>query len=132
MDYNAKRKEICCSYLSFPTIVIYDYNFNVLKTIHIGEKVNTATLTYSDKHPWLSNVRYYKDFFLVMLTDPETSESNLLVFDADGEPRASYAIGQAIWYVIDEVTQRLLSVKYDSEADMVYIDCHQMPEILLN
>lgn len=130
MDFDARRKELCCSYLSFPSIVIYDYQFNVLRKIHIGEPVNTAELGYESKHPGLKNVKYFKDKLLVMLIDDETEESKLLIFETDGTPLASYSIGYAIGFIIDEEGNRILSVKYDTEKDIIYLDSHEIPSIL--
>ena len=128
--YNPERKEICSAYYSFPSMVIYDYNFNVRRIINIGEKVDTKTLTFDANYPRLTPPQYYKNFIICLLINNDATESKLLVFDTNGEPRASYAVGQAYSFVINEQKQQILTLKYDNEADLVYLDCYPLPELL--
>lgn len=130
MDYNKKNLNICCAYNSFPSMVIYDKDFNIIRIVNVGKKVNTATLRSNDENPAFGKVVYYNDFILTLLVDEEHGSAKLLVFDPNGEPLASYAIGSAIGFIVDEVGERLLSIKYDADEDVVYLESHQMPELL--
>ncbi len=74
--------------------------------------------------------RTINDYILAMLIDGETGESRLLVFEANGEPCASYAVGKSIGFIVDESGQRLLTIKYDSNLDIIYLESCPMPKIL--
>lgn len=131
MDYNKKNLNICCAYNSFPTMVIYDKDFNIIRIVNVGKKVDTATLSSKDEYPSFGNVVYYNDFILTLLMDDKQDSSKLLVFNQNGEPLASYDIGNAIGFIVDELGERLLSFKYDyGEADVAYLESHPMPELL--
>ncbi len=130
MDFNRKNLDICCAYNSFPSLVIYDKEFNIIRKVNVGVKVDTATLTNDSEYPSFSKVMYYNNFILAMLTDEKTSEAKLLVFDLNGNPRASFAIGKSIGFIADEQGQRLLTVKYDQNEDLIYLESHNMPELL--
>ncbi|MCM1111010.1 MAG: hypothetical protein NC336_07380 [Clostridium sp.] len=130
MAFNRTTHDICCAYNSFPSLVVYDKDFNVRRIVNVGEKVNTELLSNTDEYPSFCMVSYYKGLILAMLVEGSTGESRLLVFDSDGEPRASYATGKSIGFVADESAQRLLTVKYDTDEDVIYLDSYPMPELL--
>lgn len=130
MDFNRKNLDICCAYNSFPSLVIYDKNFNIIRKVNVGMKVNTETLGVDADYPSFCKVAYYNDYILAMLIDGETSESRLLVFEANGEPCASYAVGKSLGFIVDEFGQRLLTIKYDSNLDIIYLESCPMPKIL--
>ncbi|MDE5553983.1 MAG: hypothetical protein K2J10_02235 [Muribaculaceae bacterium] len=131
MDYDREKLNICCAYNSFPTMVIYDKDFNIVRIVNVGQKVNTAILRSQDNYPSFGKVAYYKNFILAMLMNEEHDSAKLLVFDQNGDPRASYDIGNAIGFIIDELGERLLTVKYDySEIDAAYLESHPLPELL--
>ncbi len=130
MDFNRKNLDICCAYNSFPALVIYDKHFNIIRKINVGIKVNTETLGDDADYPSFCKVAYYNDFILAMLIDGETGESILLVFETNGEPCASYAVGKSIGFIVDESGQRLLTIKYDYDKDIVYLESYPLPELM--
>lgn len=130
MDFNRKNLDICCAYNSFPSLVIYDKNFNIIRKVNVGMKVNTETLGYNADYPSFCKVGYYGDFILAMLIDNETGEARLLVFEANGDPYASYAVGKSIGFIVDEFGQRLLMIKYDSNSDIIYLESCPMLELM--
>lgn len=130
MDFNRKNLDICCAYNSFPSLVIYDKNFNIIRKVNVGMKVNTETLSDDTDYPSFCKVAYYNNFILAMLIDGETSEARLLVFEANGEPYASYAVGKSIGFIVDESGQRLLAIKYDYNEDIIYLEAYPMPELM--
>ncbi len=134
MDYNRKNLNICCGYQNFPTLVIYDKDFKVVREVNVGMKVNTETLRQKDEYTGFCKVAYYKDYIITMmiemLRNEETADAKVLVFDRDGEPKASYDVGQAMGLIIDEAGRRLLTYKYDEELDVAYLDAYAMPDWL--
>ena len=130
MDFNRKNLDICCAYNSFPSLVIYDKNFNIIRKVNVGMKVNTETLGYNADYPSFCKVGYYGDFILAMLIDNETGEARLLVFEANGDPYASYTVGKSIGFIVDEFGQHLLMIKYDSNSDIIYLESCPMPELM--
>ena len=130
MAYNPDSKDICCAYINFPTMVIYDYSFKIKRKINIGIKVDTSTYDYKEQYPNLVNVAYIGRFITVLRMEPKTAESDLLVFDDDGTPRACYSVGKAVGYTIDIKGKRLLTIKYDQDNDLMYIEEHSLPELL--
>lgn len=129
MDFNRKNLDVCCAYNSFPTLVFYDKNFNIIRKVNVGIKVNTETLSNNADYPSFCKVAYYNDFILAMLIDGQTSEANLLVFEPNGDPYASYAVGKSFGFIVDEFGQRLLTVKYDDDEDLIYLESYPMPEL---
>ena len=132
MAYSPERREFCTAYSNVPWIVIYERDFNVVRKIAVGEEVSTATVSQGDRHAELLMVEYSGDNILVMYraNDGEDNETLLLVLDTAGNPVASYGIGDAMGYVVDSAGERLLTVHYDGEQDVVYLKSCPMPEIL--
>ena len=59
------------------------------------------------------------------------SDSSLMVFDGEGNPKAKYGIGKAIWYFVDEDAGRLVTANYDCEQDVMYLMNYPIPYVLM-
>lgn len=132
MAYNAGRGQYCTAYSSVPWIVIYDSDFNVVRKIAIGEEVNTQGVSTGAGYAEMSMVRYHGNHIMVMYwaNPSESDDCRLLVLDADGNPEGSFGIGDAIGYLVDTRSNRLLTVHHDKEEDVVYLKSSPLPALL--
>lgn len=122
---------ICTAYNNFPWLALYDSEFNLLKKIAIGEEVDTKFVKMNDEYPGLIHVNFHKDNITVLYSPVNSDEpTSLKIFEKDGNPKASYNVGDAIWYFIDEENSRLITVHYDNEKDLIYLMKYPMPETL--
>lgn len=120
---------ICAAYNSFPWLTIYDSEFNLIRKVAIGEEVDTRSVKMDDQFPGLTHVNFHRDYITVLYTPVDSSEQTLLkVFDKDGLPKASYAVGNAIWYFIDGTNSILLTMHYDDEEDLMYLMKYELPQ----
>lgn len=130
MALDPSRNQIATAYLNYPCIAIYDWSLNLVGKYDIGKRISTETANDSDKFPELINIRYHNGNIVVLYSPVKGDKNYLLMFDESGKPIASYGVGDALWYVIDDAHQRLLTVNYDNEQDVIYLMKFQMPEAL--
>lgn len=121
---------LCTAYINYPCVAVYDTNLDVIGRYNIGERINTATLTKGSYYPELINIRFYHGKLVVLYVPQDDKEHTLKVFGEDGQAIASYGTGDAIWYLIDEKNQRLITTNYDSNIDAIYLMQYPLPDDL--
>lgn len=131
MAVDTENGRICTAYMAFPYLTIYDRDFKLIRKIAVGEEVSTAAWSPSDKYAELIHVSYYDGNILVIHAPADGSDSSLMVFDGEGNPKAKYGIGKAIWYFVDGDAGRLVTANYDSEQDVIYLMNYPMPYVLM-
>lgn len=128
VDYAAGR--LCTAYNRLPWMVMYDFDFNVIRKIAVMGEVDTATATLDQHYPGLIHPSFYNGHLMVIYVPADGKNCSLLVFDKEGVPEASYMVDDAIWYLIDESGDRLLTVHYDNEKDFIYLRSNPIPAVL--
>lgn len=128
VDYAAGR--LCTAYNRLPWMVMYDFDFNVIRKIAVMGEVDTATATLDQRYPGLIHPSFYNGHLMVIYVPADGKNCSLLVFDKEGVPEASYMVDDAIWYLIDESGDRLLTVHYDNEKDFIYLRSNPIPALL--
>ena len=125
MDTDSRR--LFTAYINYPCVAEYDTDLNVENRYNIMESINTATLTKDSQYPELINIRIHNGKLVVLYAPQDDREHSIKLIGTDGKAIASYAVGNAIWYLIDERSNRLLTVHYDTDKDIIYIMQYPLP-----
>lgn len=130
MALDLSHKHIATAYMNYPCVAIYDTSLNLVNKYDIDKQISTESASGSEEFPELINIKYHGGN-IVVLYSPVGSDINYLrIFDESGTPIASYGVGNAIWYVIDDAHQRLLTVHYDKDQDVIYLMKYKLPKAL--
>lgn len=123
IQYNPERGIIAVIYGNNPTMILYDENGDIVRT-----------LTYSDYKPvedassniarCYSSMRLTDDHIWLLLAGEMGKGNNtLMVLDYDGNPVARIPVGNAMKFCVDSATGRLIAIDYTaSESGLVVYD----------
>lgn len=128
MAIDTVSRRLCTAYINYPVFDIYDFDFNLVRKVYIGDKIDTESVLSGDSYPGLIHAGYHKGNILMIYSESDEKNRRLLVFTPDGEPVASYGIGDAMWYAVDDRHDRILTTNYDKELDVVYLMQYPIPE----
>jgi len=118
-------------YFNIPWVLIYDDNFNLVHKIAINEEINPETLKSSNT----GFIQMYYSGRTIAglfreLTDDSTTITTIIIFDDNGDVKATIDAGSIYSFMIDNQNNRLITVNYDTNADEVYLNISKLPEIL--
>ena len=131
MAINTESRRLYTAYLNYPCVAEYDTDLNIVGRYNIEERVNTTALTNDSHCPDLVNIRCHNGKLIVLYSPYGNQEHLLKLIGADGKAIASYAVGNAIWYLIDEPNNRLITVHYGTVKDVIYLMVYPLPKTFL-
>jgi hypothetical protein len=130
LDYNAERGILGEIYGSLPVVILHDESGKVVKTI-----AYTGFKEVKNENGMLPDcfvtIRLTSDYVWILKGDEDTdANSEIFVFDYEGNPVASLTIPYAQTITVDEATNRILAIDANQEENNVML--YEIPEFLRN
>lgn len=120
------------AFYAMPCICIFDRSLKLKKKLFFGKEVNPKFLSMDEKNYGFNHIEIYGDKIVGLLIEPKDKDNRLIVLSSDGELLASYGIGKARWFCIDDKYDRIVTPGYNDELDMVVFAVIPLPDELKN